>query len=868
MKPIPPRRKRWFLGGVLAVVVLGAGYYGARHYAWPAFKAWRIARMNREARAFLTEGDMTNALLVARKSLQASNQNIEAWHIAATASTARQRPDAVWYQDSLCRLEPTKENYLELMRLALRFEVPDYALEAIKALEKRAQDNAEFHRLAAQVYLHTGHPVTAEFHLVALTHLQPDDLKAQLDLAEIELAVDPQRKNDALRARVLALAAHPEIRVRALTLLLQDNVARKATAGMEELVRQLQLTPGLGVAGRLLVIQALYLLGDPTASPQLAQLQVEVADKPQDAARVLEFLIRNGQPEQAQPWAATLPAATRKDEDVQHMVAEALLKLRDMPGLEVWLKAGTWPRHEYLRQALLARVYRSQGRSAEFASAWELALIDAGADLRKATALLARVDEWRWVKERHDVVWKLFALTPTNDSVQQILINWERHQGNTANLNRLFKRVVEVEPRDAVAINNLAYTDLLLDSNLEHATLTARKLNYFAPKNPYYATTYALALYKQGHPADALALLNGLTAVERTEPMRMLVRALCLAATGQAAPASDVLDGVVLRGLLPEERRLADTAAEQIARLDRAQGNRSRLLTMRRGQDQGADAAGWLALLPAEVRSSATTDMQLADSLYAAPDLDGLQELLRTTNWKDRNYLRYALLAFALRQRGDPLQAGEQWQQALALTNRNAAQLQNLRRLATKWQWTSEWLETLNLIFERTPGDHAVLEELLRYYRDARRTADLQRVLSLYVGRNTDPTDETVALAYYSLLLDVDVSQAHVMARNAFELTPADPARRMVYVFSLWKQHRSAEALPLIADMPADAKSDLVPIPLMRATIEAQMADVDAARANLGKFKADSALPEEAALATRISGQLASQRESVKPPQT
>ena len=868
MKPIPPRKKRWFLGGLLAVVVLGAGYYGARYYAWPAFKAWRIARMNREAHTFLTEGDMANALLIARKNLQASNQNVEAWRIAAVASAARQRPEAVWYQDSLCRLEPTKENYLELMRLSIRFEVPDYALAAIKAVEKQAQDDPEFHRLAAEVYKHTGHPVTAEFHLIALTHLQPADLQAQLDLAELELMVDPKRENDALRARVLALAAHPEIRVRALTLLLQDSVARKVTAGTDQLVRQLQLTPGLDVAGRLLVIQGLFLLGDPTASPQLAQLQADVADKPQDAARVLEFLIRSGQPEKAQPWVATLPAATRKDEDVQHMVAEALLKLHDMSGLEAWLKTGNWPRHEYLRQVLLARVYRSQGRSADFTAAWELALIDAGADLRKATALLARVDEWRWVNERHDVVWKLFALTPTNESVQQILINWERHQGNTANLNRLFKRVVEVQPRDAVAINNVAYTDLLLDSNLEHASLTARKLNYFAPKNPFYATTYAFALYKQGRPADALALLDKLTAVERAEPVRMLIRALCLAAAGQAGPASDLLDGVVLRGMLPEERRLADTAAEQIARLDRAQGNRSRLLAMRRGQDQGADASGWLALLPADVRKSATTDMQLADSLYAAPDLDGLQELLRTTDWKDRNYLRSALLAFVLRQRGDPLQSGEHWQQALAIANRNAAQLQNLRLLATKWQWTSEWIETLNLIFERNPGDHAILEELLRYYRDARRTAELQRVLSLYVGRNTDPTDETVVLAYYSLLLDVDAARAHVMARNAFELTPADPVRRMVYVFSLWKQRRSAEALPLIADMPANAKSDLVPIPLMRATIEAQMADVDAAKASLGQFKAESALPEEVSLAARISGQLASQRESVKPPQT
>ncbi len=47
------RLKAWLLGGVLAAVVLGAGYYGARHYLWPAVKTWRVTRMNREASAFL-----------------------------------------------------------------------------------------------------------------------------------------------------------------------------------------------------------------------------------------------------------------------------------------------------------------------------------------------------------------------------------------------------------------------------------------------------------------------------------------------------------------------------------------------------------------------------------------------------------------------------------------------------------------------------------------------------------------------------------------------------------------------------------------------------------------------------------------------
>lgn len=868
MKPRLTPWKRWLFGSVFAAVLLGAGYYGARHYAWPAIKAWRVARMNREARAFFASGDLSNALLTARKSLQASTENPEAWRIAAATSAARQRPEAVRYQDSLCREEPTKENYLELIRLALRFDVPGYALGAVKTIATEARNDPVYHQLAAEVYARTGQPLAARIQLAALVQLQPADQAAQLNLAEVEMATDTARHDTALRARVLALADQPDLRVRALTMLLRDNLAGSVTTGTDELVRRLQQAPDLGLPGRLLVLQGLFLLGRPEAPQLLGLLQTEVADKPADVARVIGFLTRTGRAGQVQPWAATLPAATRKDEDVQHMVAEALLTLHDAPALEAFLRGTNWPKNEYLREALLAHAYRDEGRSTDFEEAWKLALIGLGADLRKTTALLTRVDEWRWVTERHDVVWKLFALVPANETVQQVLTLWERHQGNTANLNRLYARIVEVQPGNLVARNNLAYTSLLLDSNVARAGLIAADLTTTNPKNPYFSTTYALALYKQGHVAEALARLEAQTASERAEPVRMLFRALCLAALGQAVPAADLMNGVVLKDMLPEEKRLAEGGLTVIARLDRVQGNRSRLLAYHRSLEKDSSAAGWLALVATGTRDAASTDMQLADSLYAAPDWAGLQELLRATQWKGEDYLRSALLAFVLRRQGDQLQSEQSWRQALALADLNTARLQNLLALVTEWKWPAERIETLNLIFGRNPSDHRILAELLRYYRDAGRTAELHRVLSLYVGDNTDPTDEAVAQAYYSLLLDTNVARAHVMARNAFEAAPADPVRRMVYAFSLWKQRRAAEAMPLLSAVGPGASSELVSIPLLRAAIQTQMGAREAAQASLAQFKAESALPEEVALAGRFTSQLATQSAPITPPKT
>ncbi len=348
-----------------------------------------------------------------------------------------------------------------------------YAFKTVADMAKEARDDPEYHRLAAEIYRRAGQPQMARLHLDALIHLQPADRAAQLDLAEIELTADPTHQDAAARARVLALAEVPELRMRAIALLLRNNVAGEVKPGTAELVQRLKAEPNLDLAGRLLIVEALFLLEQPEARQLLGQIEAQVANKPADVARVVEFLTRTGRAQQVRPWVDTLPDVSRKDEEVQHRVAEGLLKLGDAPGLEAYLRSCNWPKQEYLRQALLAHAYRDQGRSAEFEEAWNLALIGVGSDFRKTTALLARADEWRWVAERHEVVWKLFALMPTSESVQEILIRWERNQGNTGNLNRLFSRIMEVEPTNDIARNNFAYTSLLLDSNVARAGLIA-----------------------------------------------------------------------------------------------------------------------------------------------------------------------------------------------------------------------------------------------------------------------------------------------------------------------------------------------------------------------------------------------------------
>jgi hypothetical protein len=229
------------------------------------------------------------------------------------------------------------------------------------------------------------------------------------------------------------------------------------------------------------------------------------------------------------------------------------------------------------------------------------------------------------------------------------------------------------------------------------------------------------------------------------------------------------------------------------------------------------------------------------------------------SRWQERDYLRSALMAQAFRRTDQPRESREAWRQALALAGRDGARLRNLDSLATRWSWSGEKIEVLNRRFEGAPGDRAMLAELLAHYREIRSTPDLLRVLGLHVAAAPGASDEAVAHAYYSLLLGTHVARAEVAARTAFEASPTDARRRMVQAFSLLKQQRAAEALPLLAVLSdADARApELRPVPLLRAAVLARLGESAAARASLAVFDLETALPEEAAMAERLARELA-----------
>jgi hypothetical protein len=247
--------------------------------------------------------------------------------------------------------------------------------------------------------------------------------------------------------------------------------------------------------------------------------------------------------------------------------------------------------------------------------------------------------------------------------------------------------------------------------------------------------------------------------------------------------------------------------------------------------------------------------MQTTDSLYAMGDLRGLGAQLRKGGWGDREHLRLALIAYVARGRSDEGSARSYWRTALGTIVGDAAKLRELGQLASAWGWNNEQMTVLAKVFEIDPSDRGTFDELMNHNRAEGRTSELVSVLNAYLSANPGDQEQRCGLAYYSMLSGLNVSRAYVTAQETYLAAPDNPRRQLVYAFALWKQKRLQEAWDVLQKVQT-SEPGLVPPPLLRAAVLADMERAEDAANELKSFDPSKALPEETNLAAVVASKV------------
>ncbi len=820
----------------------------------PYARAWRENRTIEVAKQHFQQNDPASALLAIRQVLGKNPNNIEALKMAVDICEKQNSPDIVSFQNNLAKADPTLANKVKFLNLAVKYGAYRMALETIEKMGPEAASSAEFHKLAAQTLHAAGDRTKAKYHLMSLVSLQPDDQEAKLDLAQLRLIDGFTDNKPAIRAEIRRLSSNPELRVRALTLLLNESLQNQDAAQSLEYADQLALTPSVDPRLQLLIAEAYRVHAPNKFLPYVRTLQTAYA---QDATKVIglgNLLVNNGNALIVRTWIDALDEKVRSAEGVQLIYAFALLNLKEINTLETYLRGFKWTENEYARQALLAYTYRHNGNDNAFNDAWKLATIDASSDQRKLFILISQVLAWGWDEQKFELLWKRFSLDPRHEDTRRQLIVHELSKGNTLGLNRLYSRITEIDPQDKESKNNYAYTSLLLNQNPERAYQIAEEIHKSDPANPHYTTTHAFALSRQGKAERALETINTLDYAAKLDLPRTIIRSSILVQNGMFKEASDALRYLKIKKVLPEEKRLYENTLQQIAQNSKEKGQAEQLATFTQSNTENRQS--WLALIPNELKIPGDLKQQLAEKLYGDNDTKALEAKLRSEKWDENDFLRLALLSYAQRKIEKESEFRSNWKFATTLTRNNPTGLRALLQMAQEWKWTDERMDLLNRLYQNDPLNQAIFDELQHNLLENRQTTELARLYQTRIEARPNDTNEKALFAYYSLLTGNNLSRANIYAKEAYDANTSDQLAATVYAYSLGKQNRASDGLKLLDAYPDRPSTGHAQLSLHKAILAAALpGNRTRVQALLTSFDPKSALPEEIAIAESLAQQ-------------
>jgi predicted Zn-dependent protease len=223
------------------------------------------------------------------------------------------------------------------------------------------------------------------------------------------------------------------------------------------------------------------------------------------------------------------------------------------------------------------------------------------------------------------------------------------------------------------------------------------------------------------------------------------------------------------------------------------------------GHDRVGDALAWLTGCPAKLRAEQPVPLALVDCYVAKKDWRGLDTSLQEQKWGDLEFLRFAFLSRSAAELNQKLAADSRWRTAIREAGDRLGPLTALMTMATTWGRDQAREDLLWQIAQRFPRERWALRELERLYLAAGNTHGLNKVYATVTSYAPNDFIAQNNLAATSLLLKLNLSKAHALAKEAFTRHPQEAIVASTYAFSLHLQGRTKDGLGVLEKLKPDA---------------------------------------------------------------
>ena len=522
------------------------------------------------ATEFFAKGDLKHAVLDARSALDLEPRNVEANRIIAKALETLGSPDAILWRkrlDSIASGDP--ENSAALAKAS--FIAGDIAVaeETLEKLKPQDRNTALYHEVAAGLAMKKEDLAASETHLSEALRLSPanDDYKMQLALLHVQSSTAASHAS-AIET-LEQLRSKDAFRIAALRALIEDAMNHERTRRARELVDALVACPEATFHDKVWRLSVLRAVNDPKSAAYLTELKEAAASKPEHLTQLFDWMNRSNLALMVSDFAASLPPDIVSKPPVAPTVADAYVKGSDWKRLKAFAETSSWHTLDFMRFAYLSRALGKLGETSGAENEWRKSLAAAQGDAARMQMLVKLVQGWKWEEGTDDALRKLSADDTSPLWVLQALWNASLKAGDSEELFRLSNLITKMDPKSVSARNKFVWLSIIRHSEDSYPHQLAEKLHRENKTDIHVATTFALSLYLQGKPFEALEIVKPFKDADLREPGVALYYGMFLARAGKLEKAVEFIDIGETSPLLREERELL-TRVKKECRLDKA----------------------------------------------------------------------------------------------------------------------------------------------------------------------------------------------------------------------------------------------------------------------------------------------------------
>jgi len=555
-------RRHWLVFGLCALVAAGL-------FVWRFVPGWQQKRALISAQAALVQGNLRGALLAARHVHERNPFNSEAIEILISIYKKVGTPDVLVWRRKLLLLDPRNDdNRYALISEALRFQENYIAFEALVTMPKGRDKTARYYRTAGAVAVALDWREAAKRYFDEALKLEPESADLKQSLLCIQLASGNPAEARLAREAMQALQKAGAATAVVLRALIADAHRLRQPEAAMAYASELCGLPGATFGDQIIRLEETK-LNKPEAFPEVLEaVKLRPVVEAGDAYTFLIWLNTQGMAAEGVAWAQQQQQELIMQPVVQLALADCYLTLKDWEALRAMLNDAQWGSLEFMRFAVMAKITLDKSqemRGGDFKTRWDLATIATRGDFHAISMLAQLAEKWGLKDEASDLWWTLARRSSAQRIALRKLENIYQEKKSTKNLLRVAIRLLEVEPGNMLARNNVAYYSLLLNQDLPTAFRLARESHEKQPKNPVLASTYAWALHRQGRNNEAIELLQIVPPELLRQPAYSACYGPILAAIGRKDEALTVLKNVAASdSLLPEEKEVVRKALESL----------------------------------------------------------------------------------------------------------------------------------------------------------------------------------------------------------------------------------------------------------------------------------------------------------------